>query len=156
MKLGKKIMCGVLAVMMLFCLTACGSSAKDQTVVLTYEQDGVSMEYKMDAKGDVIQTITQTSTIDCSAYTEDDIALIEASIQEYAAIYEEYDGVDYSSETVDNAIIEIIKLDVSDSALVQSLADAQLLPIEGEGTTLSLEKTVENLTSQGWVQQSAE
>ncbi len=154
MKKMKRIMCFVLACIMVFSITACGG--KEQTKILTLEQNGVTMEYQIEAKGDSIHTITQKSSIDCSGYTADDIALIEASIAEYAAIYEAYDGVTYSTETTDTTIIETIKLDVSDGDLVQSLSDAGLLPIEGDGTNLSLEKTIENLTAQGWVEQTAE
>lgn len=154
MKKMKRIMCFVLACIMVFSLTACGG--KEQTKVLTIEQNGVAMEYQIDAKGDSIHTITQTSSIDCSGYSADDIAMIEASIAEYATIYEAYEGVTYSSEVTDTAIIETIKLDVSDGDLVQSLSDAGLLPVEGDGTNLSLEKTVANLTAQGWVEQTAE
>lgn len=152
MKKMKRLMCMVLAGLIILSMAACGGS-KPQTAVLTYEANGVTMEYKIDAKGDTINTITQTSSIDCSAYSEDDIATIQASMDEYAAIYEAYDGVKYETAVDGTTLKEIITLDVSDSDLVQSLSDAGLLPIEGDGTKLSLDKTVENLESQGWTLQ---
>lgn len=155
MKKMKRIMCVVLAALTVFAMTACGGG-KEQTAVLTLEQNGVTMEYKMDAKGDSIQKITQTSTIDCTGYSAEDIAMVEASIAEYAAIYEAYEGVTYKTESTDTTFNEIIELDVSDDELVQSLSEAGLLPIEGDGSNLSLEKTIENLTAQGWVEQTAE
>lgn len=147
----KRLMCFGLVLLMMVAMTACGS--KEQTKFLTFEANGVTMEYKIDAKGDTITKLTQTSSIDGSAYTEDVLATIVAAMDEYASVYAEYQGVSYITETVGTTINETIIIDVSDAELVSSLSDAGLLPIQGDSSKLSLEKTIDNLTAQGWILQ---
>lgn len=151
MKQLKRFMCLGVAILMVLAMTACGS--KSQTKVLTLEADGVTMEYKIDAEGDTIKKLTQTSSIDGSAYSEDVLAAIEESMNEYASIYAEYEGVTYKTDLEGTVIVETITIDVSDADLVSSLSDAGLLPIDGDGSRLSLEKTVDSLTAQGWTLQ---
>ncbi|MBO5460862.1 MAG: DUF1307 domain-containing protein, partial [Ruminococcus sp.] len=126
----------------------CGNS-EPTTVTLTMEQNGATIDYKLDAKGDVVQTITQTSTVDCSAYTEEQLAVIEESAGQYAASYEGIEGVTYSIETVDTNLVETIVIDATNSDSLQELSDLGLLPIEGSSSSISLEKTVENLEALG-------
>lgn len=148
MKSTKKIVSLVLVGLMVFLMTACG--AKEKSAVLTYEQTGVLMEYRIDAKGDVVQKITQTSTLDCSAFSEDQVAAIEASLVEYADTYEKMDGVEYSSSKSGDAIVETIIIDATNGDTLGELADAGLLPIEGDASKISLSKTIDNLEEQGW------
>lgn len=152
MKQMKRIMCIILASLILFALTACGGS-EPQTVVLTYEQDGVSMEYQLDAVGDTVETITQTSSIDCSMYTEAQMQIFEESISEYAATYDSIDGVSYSTEIIGTDLVETISIDATNTDTLDTLSAQGLLPIEGTSARISLEKTVENLEAQGWVVQ---
>ena len=144
----KKILCAILTGLMLLSVTACGNS-EPTTVTLTMEQNGATIDYKLDAKGDVVQTITQTSTVDCSAYTEEQLAVIEESAGQYAASYEGIEGVTYSIETVDTNLVETIVIDATNSDSLQELSDLGLLPIEGSSSSISLEKTVENLEALG-------
>lgn len=152
MKQMRRIMCIVLASLMIFALTACGGS-EPQTVFLTYEQDGVSMEYQLDAVGDIVEKLTQTSSIDCSMYTEEQMQIFEESISDYAAAYENIDGVSYSTEIIGTDLVETISIDATNSDTLDTLSSQGLLPIEGTSSSISLEKTVENLESQGWVVQ---
>lgn len=151
MKQLKRFMCLGVAILMVLAMTACGSKA--QTKVLTLEANGVTMEYKIDADGDTIKKLTQTSSIDGSAYSEDVLAAIEESMNEYASIYAEYEGVTYKTDLSGTLLVETITIDVSDADLVSSLSDAGLLPIDGDGAKLSLEKTIDSLTAQGWTLQ---
>ena len=134
---------------MLLSLTACGSKPEPQTVVLTLNQNGTNIDYQLDALDDTVQMITQTSTVDCSAYSEEDLALILASAEEYAASYEEIEGVTYSVKTVDTDLVETIVIDTTNSDSLKQLSDSGLLPIEGSADTISLEKTIANLEELG-------
>lgn len=151
MKRMKRMLSFVLTGLMLLAMAACG--AKEQSKVLVYEQSGVVMEYKMDAKGDVIHTITQTSVIDCSQYTEDQILQMEEMIEEVSPVYEEIEGVTYEVTRDGDELKEIITIDASNADALEELSDAGMLPLEGSGQKISLEKTVESLESQGWTVQ---
>ncbi len=145
----RKLLCISVSILMLLAMTACGG--KEQTVVLTFNQDGVEMEFQMDAKGDIVQTITQTSVLDCSAYEQEQIDAIIESTEEYSATYEEYDGVTYTVTTEGTDIIEKIVIDTTDSDNLEELSEAQLLPIDGSAEKISVKKTVEALEAEGWV-----
>ena len=145
----KKLLCVLLSAMMLLAMTACGG--KEQTALLTYDASGVAMEYQLEAKGDIVHTITQTSTIDCSVYTDEQIAMIEESVAQYQAQYDAIDGVTYKAEVSGTNFIETIKIDASNEDTLNTLSSLGLLPIEGDSSSVSLEKTVDNLVGQGWV-----
>lgn len=152
--LRKKVLGLGLAGLMSLSLAACGG-VEEQSVTLNYEMEGVNMEYTLDAAGDVVHTITQVSSVDCSAYTEDQVAMLQSSLEEYATVYDAYEGVEYSSSVEEGFMYETIKIDVSEQDTISELSEAGLLPIESDSavTFISLEKTVENLESQGWVVQ---
>lgn len=151
MKRMKRMLGLILTGLMVLAMVGCGG--KEQTKVLTYEQSGVVMEYKMDAKGDVIHTITQTSVIDCSQYTEDQILQMEEMIEEVSPVYEEIEGVTYEVTRDGDELKEIITIDASNADALEELSDAGMLPLEGDGSKISLEKTVESLEGQGWTVQ---
>lgn len=145
----KRVISLCLVVAMVLAFAGCGS-AEPQSATLLYEADGVLIEYCLDALGDKCQTLTQTSYIDCADYTDEEMQLMEDALVEYADIYAQYEGVTYSTETEGTVIKEIIVLDISSAELVQSLSEAGLLPITGSAEYISLKKTVEGLTEQGW------
>lgn len=145
----KKILCAVLTTCMLFALTACGSKPESKTVVLTYDLSGTTIDYQLDALDDTVQKITQVSTVDCSAYSDEDLSIILESADEYAASYEVIEGVTYSIEVEDSNLIETIVIDTTNLDSLQELSDSGLLPIDGDFDYISLEKTIENLESMG-------
>lgn len=153
MKRMKRMFCMLLATLMILSMIGCGGTEQSKTLRYEDEESGITMEYKMDAKGDIVHTITQTSLLDCSAYSEEEIAEIEELLAQTIASYEEYEGVTYDSSMTDATLTEIITIDASDSDTLTALSDAGLLPIDGNASKISLKKTVEALESQGWVVQ---
>lgn len=151
MKRMKRLFCLILASLMVLSMIGCGG--KEQSTTLLYEESGITMEYKMDAKGDIVHTITQTSILDCSAYTEEEIAAIEELMVQTSTSYGEYECVTYESVVEDTTLKETITIDASDSDTLKALSEAGLLPIDGNSSKISLKKTVESLESQGWVVQ---
>ena len=53
----------------------------------------------------------------------------------------------------EKSLKEIITIDASNADALEELSDAGMLPLEGSGQKISLEKTVESLESQGWTVQ---
>lgn len=145
----KKVLCTILASLIFFTFTACGSEPEEKCVILTSEEDGITMDYQLDALDDTVQKITQTTTIDCSSFTEEEISIITSSVDEYRAAYEAIEGVTYSLETIDTDLVETITIDTTNSDSLQELNDSGLLPIDGTADSISLEKTVENLKELG-------
>lgn len=146
----KKFLCVILSCLMLLSLVACGSEDPTTTTTLTMTQNGVTIDYELEAKGDVVVKITQTSTLDGSLFTEEQIdAMLEAAT-EYEATYEAIDGVTYTLEENGGNLVETITIDASSADTIQALSDSGMLPVDTEGaTSISLEKTVENLESLG-------
>lgn len=145
----KKVLCTILASLIFFTFTACGTEPEEKCVILTSEEDGMTIDYQLDALDDTVQMITQTTTIDCSSYTEEEISIITSSVDEYRAAYEAIEGVTYSLETIDTDLVETITIDTTNSDSLQELNDSGLLPIDGTADAISLEKTVENLKEDG-------
>ena len=144
----KKIITVILAGLLLFSMTACNKS-DPQTVTLTIEDSGILGEYTIQADGDKINTVTLITTMDCTGYSEEQLALIEESMNEYRAVYEDIDGVVYDVGITDSVMIESLTLDTTKEDAVKELSDLGLLPFDTEDD-LSLEKTVEYLEEQGW------
>lgn len=145
----KKILCTILSGFILFSLAACGAEPEEKSVVLTLEEEGATVDYQLDALDDTVQKITQTSTIDCSAFAEEQLSSVLDNAEEYAAAYEEIEGVTYSIETVDSDLVETITIDLTKVDSLQELADSGLLPVESDADSISFEKTVENLKGLG-------
>lgn len=145
----KKVLCTILASLIFFTFTACGTEPEEKCVILTSEEDGMTIDYQLDALDDTVQMITQTTTIDCSSYTEEEISIITSSVDEYRAAYEAIEGVTYSLETIDTDLVETITIDTTNSDSLQELNYSGLLPIDGTADAISLEKTVENLKEDG-------
>lgn len=146
----RKLLCICISTLMLLAMTAC--STKEQTVVMTFNQDGVEMQFQMDAKGDIVHTITQTSVLDCSAYQQEQIDAIVESTEEFSSTYEKYEGVTYSVNTEGTDLIEKIVIDTTKSDTLEKLSEAELLPIDGSSARISVKKTINALEEQGWVQ----
>ena len=145
----KKTISAILVVTLLLALVGCGS-AEPQSVTLVYEESGVHMEQLLEANGDKCHTMTQTTTIDCTGWPEEQMQLLEEAVAEYSGIYAQYEGVTYSTKTEGSSFSEILVLDISNADLVKSLSEAGLLPIEGEAKYISLKQSVDNMTAQGW------
>lgn len=138
------IMC---AMMVMF--GACGAD-KQESATCKIDQDGVSIEIKIDATNDIISKWTQTSSISTEGVDEATLASLDAVIEATKEIYAAYDKVDYNMQKTDNALVETITIDMTDSATIKSLAEAGLLPVEGNAEKLSLKLTLESLKSSGW------
>lgn len=151
MKKMKRIMSSVLAVCVIFSLTACGIGQKEKkdAAVCTIEQNGVAMEMTFDVKGDTITKIKQSSTIGTEGYTEEQIALVKEAIAQAEATYKEIEGAEYSIEETDTEITEKISFSVEGDTL-KEVVDKGLLPVQGEAERLSLKKTMEALEDAGW------
>lgn len=147
----KKFFTLLLAGLMVFALAAC-SKSDPQTVTLFIEESGVTSYYTMEADGDIVHTIKQVTSMDCTGFTEEQFAIIDESVAEYKEIYEAIEGITYNVEVTDTAMTETITIDVSNETTVSTLSEQGLMPVEGEGA-ISLEKTVESMTEQGWVVQ---
>lgn len=160
MKLSKKVLCLGLAAFMGLSMTAC-SGAKDvitevipdETATLVYNADGVEISFAMEADADIVHTITQVSTMDLSLYTEDQAAMVEESLASYSEVYAEYESVTYSYTVEESVVEETIVFDVSNKDELKKLSESGLLPVDGNASFISMDKTIESLTSQGWTLQ---
>jgi len=130
-------------------LIGCGST-KEQSVTLTNESSGVKVDMLLEAKGDTLQKMTQTSTLDISAYGEEYVDLFQEQIDLAEEKFEGITGATYSYDYGDTELKEIITIDMTDTDSLDKLSNENLLPIEGTTSKVSLEKTKESLVGQGW------
>lgn len=147
----KKLFALLLTGIAILSLTACGGDTASETQTMTLSVEGIEITYQMVAEDDIIQTLTQTSTLNKQAYTVADVAAFEASFAEYEAIYSNIEGVAYETQSTDAALVETITMDVSNPDTIKALAEAELLPVDGSTRKLSLSATVETLQEQGWI-----
>lgn len=143
-----KVLCLLLVSMISMIYAGCTSTGQSQTC--TYETDGVVINYTLIAKDDVLQKITQVSTITFSAFSGDDRTNMESELPQAEAAYAQIKGVEYSYDITDETLTETIVIDAANEDTVRQLSQAGLLPIEGGGTKLSLKKTIKNMEKQGF------
>ncbi|QDW73205.1 DUF1307 domain-containing protein [Lachnospiraceae bacterium KGMB03038] len=147
----KKVLSFVLICCMAFGLAACGAEEKEDALVCTMEQSGMTFTMRMDAKGDKITNVEQETVVSTEGFTEDQIAQLQTAIEDAAAAYEEVEGTEYSTEEGDGEIREVISIPVEDEDVLKAVIDKGLLPVDGENVTeLSLEQTRESLEASGW------
>lgn len=145
----KRLISVLLMCAMMVMVGACGAD-KQESATCTIEQNGVNIEIKIDATNDIITKWTQTSTISTEGVDEATLASLDQVIEATKTVYAEYDKVDYQMNKTDKALVEVITIDMTDSATTKSLAEAGLLPVEGDASKLSLKLTLESLKSNGW------
>lgn len=145
----KKILCLLLVLSTTILLVGC--KAEKSTTTFTMTADGLENEMVLDAEGDKIVKITQKSTMSLEGYTEDQIALMESTIDSQKAVYEAIDGVTFKTDKTDTGITFIATMDVSKKDTLDTLVDQNLLELTGDNKgALSLKATKESLTSGGW------
>ena len=136
----KKLFTLMLALLFVFSFTACGKS-EPQTVTLHIEDSGVISQYVMEADGDVVHTIKQTTTMDCTGFVEEQFNIIDEAVAQYQAIYDAIEGVTYSVEVTETSMIEFLTIDASNMDTIKALSDQGLMPVE-DGDFISLEQTL--------------
>ena len=144
----KKLFTLMLAVVLVFSLAGCKKS-DPQKVTLNVEDSGVLSEYIMEADGDVVHTITQTTTMDCTGFVEEQFKIIDEAVAQYQAIYDAIEGVTYNVEVTETAMIEMLTIDATNKDTLKLLSEQGLMPIES-GDYISLEKTREAMIADGW------
>lgn len=144
----------LLKVLLVFCviLSLAGCGNKEQTVSYKIEQSGVEIVIKLDAKGDTITKFTQTSKIDLTNMDKSQEEQIDKTIEQMEEKVDNIEGVEYNTEEENNILTEVISIQTENEKTLQEVIDKQILPVTGGSNVkkLSLEKTGENLVSQGW------
>lgn len=102
------------------------------------------------AKGDKVTKLTQTSTINVEGYAEEQLEMLDATVESAKEAYGEIEGIEYSVETSDSEYVEKVVIP-TDKDTLQAVVKAGLLPVDNEDVTeLSLEATVSSLEESGW------
>lgn len=144
----KNLIVGVLLVCTMIAMVGCG--AKKQTATCTLEQDGLKYEMVLDAEGDKITKITQTSSVSLEGITEEQIASLDENIAQIKEEYEAINGVKYNSEKSDKELKEIVEIDTSNKDTLKAAIDNGILPVEGNESNLSFKATKESMADLGW------
>lgn len=147
----KKQLCALMVGAAMIGLTACGGGKEVQNAATaTLEQNGVTMTMSFDAKGDVVTKITQESVIDLSGYTEEQIDMLNSTVEAAEETYADLENVEYSCEEEEGKLVERIVIPTDEDTL-QAVIEQGLLPIDNaDAKLLSLKATVDNLESSGW------
>ena len=145
----KKYLTFLMAVILVFSFAACKKS-DPQMVTLNIEDSGVLGTYTLEADGDVVHTIKQTTTMDCTGFVEEQFAIIKEAASEYETIYNTIKGVTYEVELTETSMIENLTIDATNKEALKELSEQGLMPVES-GDYISLEKTVNSMEAEGWV-----
>ncbi|HJA81855.1 MAG TPA: YehR family protein [Candidatus Mediterraneibacter intestinipullorum] len=147
----KKQLCALMVGAAMLGLTACGGGKEVQNAATaTLDQNGVTMTMSFDAKGDTVTKITQESVIDLSGYTEEQIDMLNSTVEAAEETYADLENVEYSCAEEDGKLVERIVIPTDEETL-KAVIGQGLLPIDDEDATrLSLKATVDNLESSGW------
>ena len=104
---------------------------------------------KLDAKGDLVQQMDETITLDMAAFDEDTQTLMTKSYDALVESYQAVEGVECTGTVADSVYTIQITIDTTGDA-VSELADQGLLKVDGDTNGISLEKTGESLTANGY------
>lgn len=146
-KFAKNLILGVILIFTMAVIAGCG--AKKQTATCTIDKDGAEYEMLIDAEGDSIKKLTQTTVLSLDDFNEEQIGIIESQIESIKEIYDAIDGVTYKAERTDKEFKEIVEISCEKKTL-NEVIDQGLLPVEGNSDKLSFKKTKEGLEKSGW------
>ncbi len=146
----KKLVSLVFVGLMIMMCAACGGP-KEETAVCTLEPiTGVAYEITFEAIDDIVQTMTQVTTVTLTEFPEEEVKLLKDNLDAYQEVYKNYKGVQYSSEIKGDMMYETIVIDMTNADTLESLRENDLLPIEGDANKISLQKTMKQLESVDW------
>ena len=153
----KKRWMALMALAMVLVLGACGGGAKKEVskTVRNTMIPGITLEITYFAEGDRVTRQTANNKI---VYAEagTDKATIQKSIDPVAAQYKGLAGITHSVEYTDTEAIEKLEIDFSkvEYEKVKSVQGI-MLTADPKTTPISLEKSVEMLTKEGWTEVEA-
>ena len=147
----KKIVSVVMVLCMTLALAACGGKEQTVTYRSEQEQSGLKMVDTMtlDAKGDKVVKITEVIKMDMTGFDEATQEQMNAAYDALAEQYAAVEGVECTGTAGSGTYTISITIDATGDA-VETLAEQQLLQIEGNGNKLSLKATGEALESGGY------
>ncbi len=132
-------------------LGACGEKKQSAVYTLEEEKEGlkISDSMKLEAKGDHVEEIEETITLDLTAFDEDTQQLMTEAYDSLVESYLAVDGVECSGTTADS--IYTIQIDIDTSGdTVENLSEQGLLRVDGSTDGISFEKTGESLEAGGY------
>lgn len=146
----KKLFSILIVCTMVLSLAACGGK-EPQSATCKIEQNGAQVTMVLDAEGDKVTKITQTSTLALDSFTDEQKELLKESLNQAAEIYKEIEGVKYTSDVTDTEISETITIN-TDKETLKTVSEKGLLPITGDSdaASLSFSKSKESLKDAGW------
>lgn len=147
----KKLTALLLTLSLALMLAACGGKSRSVTYTMEQENQGLKMTdtMKLDAKGDLVQRMDETITLDMAAFDEDTQTLMTKSYDALVESYQAVEGVECTGTVADSVYTIQITIDTTGDA-VSELADQGLLKVDGDTNGISLEKTGESLTANGY------
>ena len=152
MKKMKHLIVGLLAVGMVFTMTACGGKEQTVTYQGEVEESGLKATDTMtfSAKGDTVERLTEVIEFDISSFDDTVKEQLNSVYEELAGQYNAVEGANCTMETGDDSITLNIDVDTTGSAL-KELTDKGLLQMEGGGNgKVSLKASTESLESNGY------
>lgn len=148
----KRILSIVLVFVMALGLSACKKEVAEEKGVATlvYEEGPVTIEMVLDAKGDEISWIHQTTYLSTEGIPEEQLVELEKQSAEIGAAYSQIKGVEHSFEKLEGKYQEKVVMEINKDTLPK-LIESGLLPVTNEkATTLSVKETKKGLQEAGW------
>lgn len=151
MKKMRRVVAGLLALGMVFALTACGGKEQTVTYRMETEQNGLKMEDTMtlSAKGDTVQKISEVVKVDTSTLQDEQKEQINTLYDQMVELYKAVDGVECTGEKTDTSYTITIDIDATGNA-VKELSEQGLLQVDGNANRISLKVTGTSLESAGY------
>lgn len=151
MKKMRRVVAGLLALGMVFALTACGGKEQTVTYRMETEQNGLKMEDTMTltAKGDTVQKMSEVVKVDTSSLEDEQKELINTLYDQMVEQYKAVDGVECTGEKTDTSYTITIDIDATGNA-VKELSEQKLLQVDGNADRISLKVTGTSLESAGY------
>lgn len=151
MKKMRRVVAGLLALGMVFALTACGGKEQTVTYRMETEQNGLKMEDTMtlSAKGDTVQKISEVVKVDTSTLQDEQKEQINTLYDQMVELYKAVDGVECTGEKSDTSYTITIDIDATGNA-VKELSEQGLLQVDGNANRISLKVTGTSLESAGY------
>lgn len=146
----KKLAALMMAVVMVFAMTACGAE-QSLTVEMVQDASGVTVTdtITMDAKGDIVQKMTEKIVVDISGFDATQKEAIAEIYDELVVMYQSVEGVECTGTVTDDSYTMDIVIDATGSAPAE-LAEQGLLQMEGNSDRISLKSSKASFEASGY------
>lgn len=164
----KSFICVFLILLLILSLSACGKEplpdeAETENInIAAYSEGSVEITLQknlqtitvtrlLSGKNNQIRNITQTTTMDTSSFSDEEMEILKKDMDDITAACESFDGIEYKVSVQGDLYTETFQFDTSEPEKINTILSSGYLDITVSGDSIPLTDSIQNMLADGWI-----